>query len=36
MVSIRPFEERDNAALLDIEKLCPQGNDKLAMGADKR
>ncbi len=35
MVSIRPFEERDNAAMLEIEKLCPQGNEKLAMVADK-
>jgi hypothetical protein len=30
MVSIRPFEEGDNARLLDIEKLCPQGNEKYA------
>lgn len=35
MVSIRPFEERDNAVMLDIEKLCTQGNEKLAMGVDK-
>jgi ribosomal protein S18 acetylase RimI-like enzyme len=35
MVSIRPFAEGDNARLLDIEKLCPQGNEKYAMGVDK-
>nr|QNO44135.1 acetyltransferase YpeA [Methanosarcinales archaeon ANME-2c ERB4]QNO50306.1 acetyltransferase YpeA [Methanosarcinales archaeon ANME-2c ERB4] len=35
MVSIRPFEEGDNATMLDIEKLCPQGNGKYAMGVDK-
>lgn len=35
MVSIRPFEECDNTAMLDIEKLCTQGNEKLAMGVDK-
>ena len=35
MFSIRPFEENDDAAMLEIEKLCPQGNDKLAMGVDK-
>jgi hypothetical protein len=27
MISIRPFEEGDNPTLLDIEKLCPQGNE---------
>lgn len=35
MVSIRPFEERDNTAMLDIEKSCAQGNEKIAMGVDK-
>ena len=35
MVSIRPFEEDDNASMLEIEKLCPQGNEKYAMGVDK-
>lgn len=35
MVSIRPFEEHDNTAMLNIEKLCTQGNEKLAMGVDK-
>jgi hypothetical protein len=28
MVSIRPFEEGDNYTLLDIDKLCLQGNKK--------
>jgi len=36
MFSIRPFEKGDNARLLDIEKLCPQGNEKYAMGIDKK
>lgn len=35
MVSIRPFEKKDNECILDMEKLCPQGNEKYAMGADK-
>jgi len=35
MVSIRPYEERDNARLLEIEKLSPQGNKDIAMGVDK-
>ncbi len=35
MVLIRPFEDGDNATMLEIEKLCPQGNEKHAMGVDK-
>ncbi len=35
MVSIRPFEERDNATMLEIEKFCPHGNEKYAWGADR-
>lgn len=35
MVSIRPYEEHDNAALLEIEKFCPQGNEKYAWGAHR-
>ncbi len=35
MVSIRPYEERDNARLLEIETLSPQGNKDVAMGVDK-
>jgi ribosomal protein S18 acetylase RimI-like enzyme len=35
MISIRPFEESDNQNLLDIEALCPQGNEKCAMGVRK-
>jgi len=35
MVLLRPFREGDNAALLEIEKLCPQGNDKIAEAMDK-
>lgn len=35
MVLFRPFVEEDNATLLEIEKLCPQGNDKIAEAMDK-
>jgi ribosomal protein S18 acetylase RimI-like enzyme len=35
MVSIRPYEERDNARLLEIESKSPQGNKEIAMGVDK-
>jgi hypothetical protein len=35
MISIRPFEESDNRDLLEIEALCPQGNEKCAMGVKK-
>lgn len=34
MVMIRPFRQSDNGALLNIEKLCPQGNKKQALVAD--
>lgn len=36
MVLIRPFEKGDSTTMLDIEKLCPQGNENYAMGIDKR
>lgn len=36
MVSIRPFSEGDNQRMLEIERLCPQGNEKCAMGVDKK
>jgi len=35
MVSIRSFKESDNATILDIDKLCVQGNEKYAWGVDK-
>ncbi|WMW23827.1 GNAT family N-acetyltransferase [Methanolobus sediminis] len=35
MVLLRPFAEEDNATLLEIEKLCPQGNDTIAEAMDK-
>jgi N-acetylglutamate synthase-like GNAT family acetyltransferase len=35
MISVRPFEESDNPRLLEIEGLCPQGNEKCAMGVRK-
>jgi len=36
MVLIRPFEKGDSNTMLDIEKLCPQGNENYAMGIDKK
>lgn len=36
MVSIRPFNESDNQRMLEIERLCPQGDEKCAMGVDKK
>ncbi|MCG7849224.1 MAG: GNAT family N-acetyltransferase [ANME-2 cluster archaeon] len=36
MVLIRPFEKGDSTTMLDIEKLCPQGNENYAMGIDKK
>lgn len=36
MVSIRPFNEGDNQKMLEIERLCPQGDEKCAMGVDKK
>ncbi|WP_406656005.1 GNAT family N-acetyltransferase [Methanolobus sp. ZRKC2] len=35
MANIRPFSEEDNKTLLSIEKLCPQGDERLAMVIDK-
>jgi ribosomal protein S18 acetylase RimI-like enzyme len=35
MILLRSFIESDNATLLEIEKLCPQGNDKIAESMDK-
>lgn len=35
MVLLRPYTDEDNEALLEIEKLCPQGNDKIAETMDK-
>lgn len=35
MVLIRPFESRDQTCMQDIERLCPQGDDKCAMGVFK-
>jgi len=36
MIATRPFEETDNAVLLEIEKQCPQGDEKWALGIDKK
>ncbi|HWQ20965.1 MAG TPA: GNAT family N-acetyltransferase [Methanotrichaceae archaeon] len=35
MISIRPFENDDNSRMLEIEKLCPQGDENCALGVDK-
>jgi len=34
VVKIRPFKEEDNSVLLNIEKLCPRGDERLAMIVD--
>jgi ribosomal protein S18 acetylase RimI-like enzyme len=36
MISLRPFRESDSSALQEIERLCPQGDDKCAIGVDKK
>ncbi len=36
MISLRPYEEIDNTRMLEIQKLCPQGDEKYAMGVDKK
>lgn len=36
MVLIRPFNEGDNQRMLEIERFCPQGDEKCAMGVDKK
>lgn len=36
MVLIRPFNEDDNQRMLEIERFCPQGDEKCAMGVDKK
>jgi ribosomal protein S18 acetylase RimI-like enzyme len=35
LVSIRPYKESDNTSLLEIEKLCPFGNEKSAVTFEK-
>ncbi|MCE5214253.1 MAG: GNAT family N-acetyltransferase [Methanobacterium sp.] len=35
MVILRPFESKDKNIIQDIERLCPQGDDKCAMGVFK-
>ena len=32
---IRPFKSEDNSSLLDLEKLCPHGNESYAINADR-
>ena len=36
MITTRPFKETDNPVLLEIEKQCPQGDEKCALGIDKK
>ncbi len=36
MISIRPFSEGDNQRMIEIERLCPQGDENCAMGVDKK
>ncbi len=36
MVSIRHFNESDKQRMLEIERLCPQGDENRAMGVDKK
>lgn len=36
MITTRPYTDADNSALLEIEKLCPQGDDRCALGVDKK
>jgi ribosomal protein S18 acetylase RimI-like enzyme len=36
MISIRPFNEGDNQSMLEIERLCPHGDEKYALGVDKK
>jgi ribosomal protein S18 acetylase RimI-like enzyme len=36
MVLIRPFNDSDNQKMLEIERLCPQGDENCAMGVDKK
>ena len=36
VISIRPFAQTDNEALLKVEKLCPQGDSKCAWGVAKK
>ncbi|MCK9152258.1 GNAT family N-acetyltransferase [Methanobacterium alcaliphilum] len=35
MVLIRPFESKDSACIMDIEQMCPQGDNRCAMGVKK-
>lgn len=35
MITTRPIKETDNSILLEIEKLCPQGDETRALGIDK-
>lgn len=36
MITTRPFRETDNSVLIEIEKLCPQGDEKWALGVEKK
>jgi ribosomal protein S18 acetylase RimI-like enzyme len=36
MISIRPYKDSDTRYMLEIEKLCPQGDENCALGVDKK
>ncbi len=36
VISIRSFDDRDNQNMLEIERLCPQGDENCALGVDKK
>jgi ribosomal protein S18 acetylase RimI-like enzyme len=36
MISIRPYKDSDNRYMLEIERLCPQGDENCALGVDKK
>ena len=35
MITIRPFQDSDGQMMLEIEELCPQGDERYAVGAKK-
>jgi ribosomal protein S18 acetylase RimI-like enzyme len=36
MILLRPFDDADNQSMIEIEKLCPQGDENCAVGVDKK
>jgi len=35
MLTIRPFQDSDGSMMLEIEELCPQGDERYALGVKK-